>query len=65
MKSEPKTPLQMRAENMIRDEELLATAPPGAAGPENVDPDAENEDLELERGDVSFFDLRVQDKQKP
>lgn len=62
MKSEPKTPLQLRAESMINEDELLsATAPPGNQNLSNIPPDINNEEYEpeeLERKEVSFFVMK-------
>lgn len=53
MKSEPKTPLQLRAENMIKEDELLDVAgPQEPAGEENVPPVEEEE--QDERKEVFF-----------
>jgi len=57
MKSEPKTPLQLRAESMINDHELLATSiQPNNRGLESALYGASNEVLdseELERKEVN------------
>ncbi len=51
MKSEPKTPLQLRAANMIKEDELLSAAAPAPSGLENQPPlDSE---FHAEAGDES------------
>jgi hypothetical protein len=53
MKNEPKTPLQLRAENMLREDEALgASAPQPQLDAENAIP--EEEDLGEERKEVCF-----------
>jgi hypothetical protein len=54
MTSEPKTPLQLRAENMVREDEALgAQAPPQEPEVDNAIP--EEEEVEEERREVNFF----------
>jgi hypothetical protein len=53
MKTEPKTPLQLRAESMVKEDEALE-----ASGPQPIvrseDPAANEEDMEDERKEVAL-----------
>jgi len=49
MTSEPKTPLQLKAENMVKEEELLKIPPP------NLENEQNDEEEDIERKEVYFY----------